>query len=134
MKLYIDSINIEEIKKFSKLGIFSGVTTNPTFFKREDIGDSTPVLKDISKCFDGELHVSTLGNTAEEIVNSAVELKKEIPNMVAKIPITYEGIIAVRKLNGMGYKTNVHLVFSSSQALLAAKAGSTYVSPQWRLT
>ena len=121
MKFFIDTANIEEIKKAWELGVIDGVTTNPSLIakeKREPIG----LLKEICAIVDGPI-------SAEAISLKAEELAKIHENIVVKIPMTEDGLRAVKRLSSAGIKTNATLIFSSSQALLAAKAGATYVSP-----
>ncbi len=128
MKFFIDTANIEEIKRASAIGVIDGVTTNPTLLakeKREPIG----LLKEICSIVNGPVSAEVLSTRAEDMVKEARELSKIAPNIVVKIPMTEEGLRAVKQLSSEGIKTNVTLVFSPSQALLAAKAGATYVSP-----
>ncbi|MEW6619472.1 MAG: transaldolase family protein [bacterium] len=129
MKLYIDSANINAIEKYSKMKIFSGVTTTPTFFRREGITDIPGEIKKISQIIPGEIHIEAMGNTAEEIIESAMANMEMGPNVISKIPLHHESIKAVEYLSEKGIKTNVHLLFSLNQAILAALAGATYVCP-----
>lgn len=128
MKFFIDTANIEEIKKANSLGVIDGVTTNPSLIareKREPIG----LLKEICGIVNGPVSAEAVSTKAEDIVNEARGLAKIASNIVVKVPMTEEGLRAVRQLSSEGIKTNVTLIFSPSQALLAAKAGATYVSP-----
>lgn len=128
MKFFIDTANIEEIKKAWELGVIDGVTTNPSLIakeKREPIG----LLKEICAIVDGPISAEAISLKADEMVKEAEELAKIHENIVVKIPMTEDGLRAVKRLSSAGIKTNVTLIFSSSQALLAAKAGATYVSP-----
>ncbi len=128
MKFFIDTANIEEIKKANSLGVIDGVTTNPSLIareKREPIG----LLKEICGIVNGPVSAEAVSTKAEDIVNEARGLAKIASNIVVKVPMTEEGLRAVRQLSAEGIKTNVTLIFSPSQALLAAKAGATYVSP-----
>lgn len=128
MKFFIDTANIDEIKKANSLGIIDGVTTNPTLLakeKREPMG----LLKEICNIVNGPVSAEAVSTRAEDIIKEARELSKIAPNIVVKIPMTEDGLRAVKQLSSEGIKTNVTLIFSPSQALLAAKAGATYVSP-----
>jgi transaldolase len=128
MKFFIDTANLEEIKKAYSIGVIDGVTTNPSLIakeKREPIG----LLKEICNIVKGPVSAEAVSTKAEDLIKEARELAKIAPNIVVKIPMTEEGLKAVKQLSSEGIKTNVTLVFSPSQALLAAKAGATYVSP-----
>jgi transaldolase len=128
MKFFIDTANVEEIKKAWELGVIDGVTTNPSLIskeKREPIG----LLKEICSIVDGPISAEAVSLKADEMVKEAEELAKIHENIVVKIPMTEDGLRAVKRLSAEGIKTNVTLIFSASQALLAAKAGATYVSP-----
>jgi len=128
MKFFIDTANLEEIKKAYSIGVIDGVTTNPSLIakeKREPIG----LLKEICDIVKGPVSAEAVSTKAEDLIKEARELAKIAPNIVVKIPMTEEGLKAVKQLSSEGIKTNVTLVFSPSQALLAAKAGATYVSP-----
>lgn len=128
MKFFIDTANLEEIKKATALGVIDGVTTNPSLLAKEK-RDPVEVLKEICSIVSGPVSAEAVSTKAEEIIKEAKELSKIAPNIVVKVPMTEDGLIAVKKLSSEGIKTNVTLVFSPSQALLAAKAGATYVSP-----
>jgi transaldolase len=128
MKLFIDTANIEEIKKAARWGVIDGATTNPTLMAKEGCDFSTAV-KEITALLDGPISVEAIGPEAEKLIKEAREYSKMAQNIVIKIPMTQDGIQAVKTLSKEGIKTNVTLVFSPNQALLAAKAGATYVSP-----
>lgn len=128
MKFFIDTANIEEIKKANELGVIDGVTTNPSLMAKEG-KDPLQVLKAICAEVNGPVSAEVVGLKADEMVNEAKALAKIHKNIVIKIPMTEEGLKAVKKLSALKIKTNVTLVFSSTQALLAAKAGASYVSP-----
>lgn len=128
MKFFIDTANIEEIKKAWGLGVIDGVTTNPSLVSKEG-KDPVALLRDICSIVNGPVSAEAVTMTADEMVREAKTLAKIHKNIVVKIPMIEEGLRAVKKLSDMGIKTNVTLVFSPSQALLAAKAGATYVSP-----
>jgi transaldolase len=128
MKFFIDTANIEEIKKAWELGVIDGVTTNPSLISKEG-RDPVTLLKEICSIVNGPVSAEAVSMTADEMVREAESLSRIHENIVIKIPMIEEGLRAVKRLSGMGIKTNVTLVFSPSQALLAAKAGATYVSP-----
>jgi len=128
MKFFIDTANINEIKKAWDLGVIDGVTTNPSLMSKEG-KDPIELLKQICSIVNGPVSAEAVTMTAEEMVKEAESLSKIHENIVVKIPMIEEGLRAVKRLSGMGIKTNMTLVFSPSQALLAAKAGATYVSP-----
>jgi transaldolase len=128
MKFFIDTANIEEIKKGLELGMVDGVTTNPSLVSREQRPFSE-ILADICAIVDGPISAEVISLEADGMVEEARELAKIHDNIVIKIPMIEEGLKAVKRLSAENIKTNVTLVFSSTQALLAAKAGATYVSP-----
>lgn len=128
MKFFIDTANLEQIKEMQALGIIDGVTTNPTLLAKEG-ADPVDQLRKICELVDGPISGEVIGLTTEEMVNEAHELSKIAPNIVVKIPFTKEGIKAVKILEPEGIKTNVTLVFSQNQVLIAAKAGASYISP-----
>jgi transaldolase len=128
MKFFIDTANIEEIRKACELGVIDGVTTNPTLIAKEK-KDPVTIFKEICAIVDGPVSAEVIGLKADEMVKEAEELAKIHNNIVVKIPMIEEGLKAVKRLSAAGIKTNVTLIFSSNQALLAAKAGATYVSP-----
>lgn len=127
MKFFIDTANLEEIRKAKRLGIVDGVTTNPTLLSREE-GDPTEVLKAICAEVAGPVSAEVVSLDEDGIVREGRELAKIANNIVIKIPITEDGLRAVKRLEAEGIHTNVTLVFSPVQALLAAKAGATYIS------
>ena len=128
MKIFIDVANVKVIKKFSKMGIIDGVTTNPTLIAKEGT-NFNDLVNEIVKIVNGPVSVEVISLDVEGMVTEAKQLSRIAPNVVIKIPMTFEGLKATKILSGEGIKTNVTLVFSANQALLAAKAGATYVSP-----
>jgi len=128
MKFFIDTANIEEIKKGLALGMVDGVTTNPSLVAKEQ-RPFTEILKDICSLVEGPVSAEVISLEADGMVAEARELVKLADNIVIKIPMIEEGLMAVKRLTAEGIKTNVTLIFSVTQALLAAKAGATYVSP-----
>ena len=128
VKIFIDTANLNEIKKAKALGLVDGVTTNPTLLAKE--GEETEALiRKISKEVKGPVNVEVTGTTCEAMVKEALEMAQWGDEIVIKIPIIQEGLKAVKILSSEGILTNVTLVFSASQAILAAKAGATYVCP-----
>ncbi|MEW6423134.1 MAG: fructose-6-phosphate aldolase [Bacillota bacterium] len=128
MKLFLDTANIKEIKEAYALGVISGVTTNPSLIAREG-RDFQQVVREIAAIVDGPISAEVIGSTAPEMVAEAEALAAIHPNVVIKIPVTGEGLKAVKALAEKKIKTNVTLVFSANQALLAALAGAAFVSP-----
>ena len=128
MKIFIDTANLNEIREANSLGIIDGVTTNPTLIAKEG-RDFIEVVKEICAIVDGPISAEVVSLKADEMVKEARPLAKLHKNIVIKIPLTAEGLKATKVLSGEGIKTNVTLCFSATQALLAAKAGATYVSP-----
>jgi transaldolase len=130
MKLFIDTANVADIKKASDLGVICGVTTNPSLIAKEG-RDFVEVIKEIACLVDGPIsgEVKATTVTAEGMIAEGREIAKIHPNMVVKIPMTLEGLKATKVLASEGIKTNVTLIFSANQALLAARAGATFVSP-----
>jgi transaldolase len=128
MKFFIDTANVNEIRKAWDLGVIDGVTTNPSLISKEG-REAVSLLKEICSMVHGPVSAEAVSMTADEMVKEAESLAKIHENIVVKIPMTEDGLKAVKKLSGMGIKTNVTLIFSPTQALLAAKAGATYVSP-----
>ena len=128
MKFFIDTANIDEIKKGLALGMVDGVTTNPSLVSKEQRPFSD-ILADICELVDGPISAEVISLDAEGMVKEARELAKIHDNIVIKVPMIEEGLKAVNQLTAENIKTNVTLIFSSTQALLAAKAGATYVSP-----
>jgi len=128
MKFFIDTANIDEIQKGVEMGMVDGVTTNPSLIARED-KPFEEILKDICAIVDGPVSAEVVSLEADGMVAEAQELVKISDNIVIKIPMIVEGLKAVKTLTDLGIKTNVTLVFSATQALLAAKAGASFVSP-----
>jgi len=130
MKFFIDTANVDEIKKANDMGIICGVTTNPSLIAKEG-RDFNEVIKEIASIVDGAIsgEVKATTTKAEDMIKEAREIAAIHPNMVVKIPMTNEGLKAVKVLASEGIKTNVTLIFNATQALFAAKAGATYVSP-----
>lgn len=128
MKLFIDTANVEEIRKANDLGVICGVTTNPSLIAREG-RVFKDVVTEIATIVDGPISAEVVSLEHEKMVEEALELAAIHKNIVIKIPMIEEGLKAVKILSAKGIKTNVTLIFSASQALLAAKAGATYVSP-----
>lgn len=130
MKFFIDTANVDEIREAWNMGIISGVTTNPSLIAKEG-RDYMETLKEITDIVDGpisgEVKASTI--SAEGMISEGREIARLHPNMVVKIPMTEEGLKAVKALSMEGIRTNVTLIFSATQALLAARAGASYVSP-----
>lgn len=128
MKFFIDTANIDEIKEVASWGILDGVTTNPSLIAKEG-RVFEEVIKEISSIVDGPISAEVISVEAEGMLEEARELAKIHENIVIKLPMTKEGLKACSVLTSEGIKTNVTLIFSTNQALLAAKAGATYVSP-----
>ncbi|EAC2856863.1 fructose-6-phosphate aldolase [Listeria monocytogenes] len=128
MRFFIDTANVEEIKKANRMGFISGVTTNPSLVAKEG-RDFNEVIQEITSIVDGPISGEVVSLEADEMITEGRVIAKIHPNMVVKIPMTGEGLAAVKVLTEEGIKTNVTLVFSATQALLAARAGATYVSP-----
>ncbi len=129
MRLFLDTANLDEIRKAAKLGIISGVTTNPSLVAREGRSDLPGVIREIASIIDGPISAEVLSQDAEGMVREARELSSWSPNVVVKIPVTEAGIEAISRLSREGIKCNLTLCFSLNQALLGAMAGATYVSP-----
>lgn len=128
MKLFIDTANIDEIRRANDMGVICGVTTNPSLIAKEG-RDFLQVVKEIADIVDGPISAEVISLNAEEMVSEARELTKIHKNIIIKIPMTENGLKAVKVLSSDGIKTNVTLIFSAAQALLAARAGASYVSP-----
>ncbi len=130
MRFFIDTANIEEIKIANEMGIICGVTTNPSLIAKEG-RDFNQVIREITDIVDGPISGEVKASTtdAEGMIAEGREIAKIHPNMVVKIPMTGEGLKAIKVLNAEGIKTNCTLIFTAAQALLAARAGATYVSP-----
>ena len=128
MKFFIDTANVEEIKKANDMGVIQGVTTNPSLISKEG-RNFQEVVKEITTIVDGPISAEVISLKTEEMVQEGVELAKIHENIVIKVPMTAEGLKAVKIFSQKGIRTNVTLVFSAAQALLAAKAGASFVSP-----
>ena len=130
MKLFIDTANVDDIRKANDMGVICGVTTNPSLIAKEG-RDFNEVIKEIASIVDGPISGEVKATTvdAEGMIAEGREIAKIHKNMVVKIPMTVEGLKAVKVLSKEGIKTNVTLIFTANQALLAAEAGATYVSP-----
>ena len=132
MKFFIDTANLEQIREANDLGILDGVTTNPSLMAKEGISGNEAILqhyKDICDIVDGDISAEVLSTTYEEMIAEGETLAKIYPNIVVKIPMIKDGVKALKYFSDKGIKTNCTLIFSAGQALLAAKAGATYVSP-----
>lgn len=128
MKFFLDTANIEEIKRVNELGLVDGVTTNPTLISKEG-RPFEEVIKEICQTVSGPVSAEVVALEAEQMIEEAHELHSWAENVVVKIPMTEEGLKAVNVLSKEGIQTNVTLVFSVAQGLMAAKAGATYISP-----
>ena len=130
MKFFIDTAKVEDIRKANDMGVICGVTTNPSLIAKEG-RNFEEVIKEITTIVDGPIsgEVKATTTDAEGMIKEGREIAKIHPNMVVKIPMTVEGLKAVKVLSAEGIKTNVTLIFTANQALLAAEAGATYVSP-----
>jgi len=128
VKFFIDTANIEQIKDANDMGMVDGVTTNPSLIAKED-GEFKDIIAQICQIVDGPVSAEVISLEYDGMVSEARELVKIADNIAVKIPMTVEGLKAVKTLSAEGIKTNVTLVFSALQALMAAKAGATYVSP-----
>ncbi|WP_291244017.1 fructose-6-phosphate aldolase [Fournierella sp.] len=130
MKFFIDTANVDEIRKANEMGVIAGVTTNPSLIAKEG-RDYAETLKEIAAIVDGPIsgEVKATTEDAEGMIAEGRAIAAMHPNMVVKIPMTTEGLKAIKALSAEGIKTNCTLIFSANQALLAARAGATYVSP-----
>ena len=128
MKIFIDTANINEIKEANDMGVICGVTTNPSLIAKEG-RDFKEVIEEITEIVNGPISAEVISLEAEKMVEEALPLAKIHNNVVIKLPMTIEGLKACKILTSKGIKTNVTLIFTSSQALLAARAGATFVSP-----
>lgn len=130
MRFFIDTAKVEDIKKANDMGVICGVTTNPSLIAKEG-RDFNEVIAEIASIVDGPIsgEVKATTTDAEGMIDEGREIAKIHPNMVVKIPMTIEGLKACKVLSAEGIKTNITLIFSANQALLAARAGATYVSP-----
>ena len=128
MKFFIDTANINEIKEANELGVLAGVTTNPSLVAKEGV-DFHERIREICNTVEGPVSAEVISLEADKMIEEGKELAKIAPNVVVKVPMTTEGLKAVKAFSDLGIRTNVTLVFSAVQALLAARAGATYVSP-----
>ncbi len=128
MQLFLDTANIDDIREAYRLGVISGVTTNPSLIAKEG-RDFIQVVKEIAAIVDGPISAEAVSLDADQMLAEAQQLAKIHPNIVVKLPMTANGLKVVKACSRQGIKTNVTLVFSANQALLAALAGATYVSP-----
>ena len=128
MKIFLETASIESIKKYNDMGLVDGITTNPTLLSKEK-GNPADIMRQIVKIVNGPVSLEVVGTTTTEMIEEAHRLKKYGPNVVVKIPMIPDGLKAVKKLREAGIQTNVTLIFSANQAILAAKAGAAYVSP-----
>lgn len=128
MKIFLDTANIEDIKEINSLGVIHGITTNPSLIAKEK-RDLKETLKEIASIVDGPISGEVTSLDYENMIKEAEELASIHKNIVVKIPMTYDGLKAVSYLSKKGIRTNVTLIFSAAQALLAARAGASYVSP-----
>jgi transaldolase len=129
MKIFLDTANIDEIRDAASLGVLDGVTTNPSLMSKENRGDYQDVLKEICGIVQGPVSAEVVTEDCEEMIEQARVLAKIDDHIVVKIPLIADGIKAVKRLSAEDINTNVTLCFSANQALLAAKAGATYISP-----
>lgn len=128
MKIFLDTANLDEIKKVAAMGLLDGVTTNPTLVAREK-GAFKDIMRNICEVVPGPVNAEVVSLDTEGMLKEGYELAKIHPNIVVKIPMTRAGLVAVKELSSKKIPTNVTLIFSATQALLAAKAGASYVSP-----
>lgn len=128
MKFFLDTANVDQIREANEMGVISGVTTNPSLIAKEG-RDFNEVIKDITSIVDGPISGEVVAEDAKGMIDEGRKIAAIHKNMIVKIPMTAEGLKAVKVLSKEGVKTNVTLVFSANQALLAANAGATYVSP-----
>ena len=129
MKFFLDTANIEEVREASSWGVIAGVTTNPTLVSREGSVDFHTRIKEIADIVRGPVSAEAISLEKNKLVDEAKVIAARDPNVVVKVPICPDGLGAVRELSSLGIKTNVTLVFSANQAILAAAAGASYVSP-----
>lgn len=128
MKLFVDTAIVDEIKEVNDMGVICGVTTNPSLIAKSG-RKFEDVVKEITGIVDGPISAEVTAKDPDEMVEQAIPLTKIHKNIIIKIPFNKEGLMACKKMTALGIKTNVTLIFSAAQALLAAKAGATYVSP-----
>ena len=129
MELFLDTASLEEIREAAKWGVVSGVTTNPTLMEREGDVDFTETIKTICEIIDGPVSAEVVSVKAEDMIEEARPISKWHPNVVVKIPMTPDGLQAIKVLSSEGIRVNTTLIFTANQALLAAKAGAYIVSP-----
>ena len=129
MRIFLDTANIEEIREAAKLGVVSGVTTNPSLVAKEERADLKAVIQEISSIIDGPISAEVLSTEPEAMIAEAKELSSWSPNVVVKIPVSAKGLEATSVLSKEGIKVNFTLCFSLNQAILGALAGAKYVSP-----
>ncbi len=128
MKFFIDTASVKEIREAAALGLLDGVTTNPSLLSKET-GDPREILREITKIVEGPVSAEVTALDCEGMLHEAAQLSRIAPNIVIKVPMTLEGLKAIRRLSDAGTQTNCTLIFSPTQALMAAKAGATYASP-----
>lgn len=128
MKIFLDTANLEDIKTFNDMGVVDGITTNPSLLSKEK-GNPSEIMRDIVRIVNGPVSLEVVGTKFEEMLEEAHRLKKYGQNVVVKIPMIPDGMKAVKRLKEEAIETNVTLIFSANQAILAAKAGASYVSP-----
>ena len=128
MKFFLDTANVEQIKRINDLGLCDGVTTNPSIIKKEG-RDFKEVVTEIASIVDGPISAEVTSYDYDSMVKEALDIAKWADNIVVKIPMTEDGLKAINTLSKKGIKTNCTLIFSVSQGLMAAKAGATYISP-----
>ncbi|MGN1115404.1 MAG: transaldolase family protein, partial [Candidatus Ornithomonoglobus sp.] len=128
MKLFLDTAIVDEIREVNDMGVICGVTTNPSLIAKSG-RKFEDVVKEITTIVDGPISAEVTAKDPDEMVEQAKPLAAIHPNIIIKIPFNKEGLMACKKMTALGIKTNVTLIFSAAQALLAAKAGATYVSP-----
>jgi len=129
MKLFLDSADIEEIKRYARWRVIDGITTTPTFFRRLGVDSARKAIQEICREFKGEIHIEALGSSVEKIMDAARENREIGERVVSKIPIGPVGLEAASRLTEEGIGVNLHLVFSVNQAMMAAKAGVKYICP-----
>jgi transaldolase len=128
MKFFIDTASVSEIREAAALGLLDGVTTNPSLLSKEK-GDPREILREITKIVDGPVSAEVTALDHDGMIAQALELRKLAENIVVKVPMTLEGLRALRTLSGQGIPTNCTLIFNATQALMAAKAGASFASP-----
>jgi transaldolase len=128
MKFFLDTANVDEIRRIAKLGLVDGVTTNPSLIAKEG-RDFKQVIQEICSIVPGPVSAEVIGTSADDMLKEAFEIAEWAPNVVIKLPLTEDGLYAAHALSEKGIQTNVTLVFSAAQGLMAAKAGATFISP-----